>query len=468
MRRTGDGGRLPAWRAAASWRGAGSWRAAAPWRAVAPWRALAASRQADLAIAAILLLWGLPDVPWWWERPGHAGSAGQIAGALALTVTMSVPFCWRRRFPGAVLLLAGGVLAIRLLLHHDLVSAFAAVLCAAYGLGSYRPPGRRAARWLGWAALAGAVIVVATSHGNRMEGAPLALVGAAFVLGEAASARRSETAAAVEAAHQAERTRIARELHDVVAHQLSAIAVQAGAARLARPAPDPVIGAIERLSREALAELNHLLGALRREPDDDPARPPAPGLADLDRLVSEAGTAGAPVRLAVTGTARPLPPGAELAVYRIVQEALANVARHAPQAPAWVTLAYHGGQLRVTITNPAPPAGRRPAGTAHRPPGGRGVRGMRERAELHGGWLEAGPGGGGGFAVTACLPAAGPPPAPARRDPGAGVREPGAGVREPGAGPRDPGAGVREPGAGPRDPGAGPRDPEVPRERELA
>ncbi|MFI5068083.1 MAG: histidine kinase dimerization/phosphoacceptor domain-containing protein, partial [Streptosporangiales bacterium] len=215
-------------------------RLAAPWRLSVSWRALAASRQADLAIAAILLLWGLPDVPWWWEAPGHAGSAGQIAGALTLTVTMSVPFCWRRRFPGAVLLLAAGVLGIRLLLHHDLVSTFAAVLCAAYGLGSYGQPGWRwLARWLGWAALAGAVIVVATSHGNRMEGAPLALLGAAFVLGEAASARRSETAAAVEAAHQAERTRIARELHDVVSHHVSLMAVQAeavGALLPARPA----------------------------------------------------------------------------------------------------------------------------------------------------------------------------------------------------------------------------------------
>jgi len=122
---------------------------------------------------------------------------------------MSVPFCWRRRFPAAVLLLAAAVLGIRLLLHHNRVSAFAAVLCAAYGLGSYGQSGRWAARWLGWAALAGAVIVVATSGGNRLHGAPLALLGAAFVLGEAASARRSETAAMVEAAHQTERTRIA-------------------------------------------------------------------------------------------------------------------------------------------------------------------------------------------------------------------------------------------------------------------
>jgi signal transduction histidine kinase len=105
------------------------------------------------------------------------------------------------------------------------------VLIAACGLGSYSRTARRYARWLGWAALATAVAVVATSQGNRLSGAPLALLGAAFVLGDAASARRAESAAAVEAAHQAERTRIARELHDLVAHQLSAITRRATASR---------------------------------------------------------------------------------------------------------------------------------------------------------------------------------------------------------------------------------------------
>ena len=131
------------------------------------------------------------------------------------------------------------MLGVRSVLHHDLVSAFAAVLVAAYGVGSYGRASRRYARGLGWAALAGAVVVVLTSHGERLDGAPLALLGAAFVLGDAASARRAESAAAVEAAHQAERTGIARELHDVVAHQLSAIAVQAGAARMAAASPGP-------------------------------------------------------------------------------------------------------------------------------------------------------------------------------------------------------------------------------------
>ena len=202
----------------------------------ARWRQYAAPRRVNLLIAGGLLIWGLPDVPWWWEHPGHRDTVPAILAALALTLAMSVPFCWRRRFPFLVLAAAASVLVVRELLHHDPVSAFAAVLVAAYGVGSYGGASRRYARGLGWAALSGAVVVVLTSHGERLQGAPLALLGAAFVLGDAASARRAESAAAVEAAHQAERTRIARELHDVVAHQLSAIVVQAGAARMAAAA----------------------------------------------------------------------------------------------------------------------------------------------------------------------------------------------------------------------------------------
>lgn len=369
------------------------------------WASLATTRRIDLLIAAGLLIWGLPDVPWWWEQPGHAGTAGQIAGALALTLAMSVPFAWRRRSPFLVLGLAAGVLAVRGLLHHDLISAFAAVLTAAYGLGSYSRTARRYARWVGWAALAAAVGVVATSQGNRLDGAPLALLGAAFVLGDAASARRAESAAAVEAAHQAERTRIARELHDLVAHQLSAITVQAGAARMAASGPpDPVLATVEQLSREALAELNHLLGTLRREPDGSHPRPPAPTLADLDRLLAASREAGIAASLAVTGRLRPLPPGVELSAYRIIQEALANVNRHAPGAATSVTLNYQAGQVRVDVVNAPPPAGRHPAGRLPWPTGGRGVRGMRERAELYGGQLTAGPRPGGGFAVEAAIP----------------------------------------------------------------
>jgi signal transduction histidine kinase len=384
----------------------------------------------DLLIAAALLVWGLPDVPWWWEYPGHAGSTPDVLGSLALTLAMSVPFCWRRVAPVPVLGLAAGVLAVRYGLHRDLTSAFAAVLVGAYGLGAYASPLRRYARWLGWLSLAAAVVVVVTSGGvpdkahagvldGRLAGAPLALLGAAFVLGDAADARRREAAVQVEAAHQAERTRIARELHDVVAHQLSAIAVQAGAARIAAgggqdpgassqvPAAGPdqvrVLATVERLAREALTELNHLLGALRRERAGDPAHRPSPTLAELGTLLDAARAAGVPAELTIEGSPRALSPGVELSCYRIIDEALTNVARHAPGAPTRVVLRYRSGGLDIEVANGPPPGEARPA--APRPAsGGRGVRGMRERAELYGGSLDARPCPGGGFAVTAAIP----------------------------------------------------------------
>jgi signal transduction histidine kinase len=228
----------------------------------------------------------------------------------------------------------------------------------------------------------------------------------------------------VEAAHQAERTRIARELHDVVAHQLSAIAVQAGAARIAagsgRSGTDAgqasaggraragggqaqveVLATVERLAREALTELNHLLGALRREPAADQA--PAPTLAELEMLLGTARASGVPAGLTVEGPPRALSPGVELSCYRIVAEALTNVARHAPGAPTRVLLRYRPGALDIEVANGPAPGGHRPA--APRPAsGGRGVRGMRERAELYGGCLDARARPGGGFVVTAEIP----------------------------------------------------------------
>ena len=408
---------------------------------VAAWRELAPPRRVDLAVAAGLLAWGLPDVPWWWEPSGHAGSTADVLGSLGLTLVMSVPFFWRRRFPAPVLAAAAAVLAARAALGRDLVSAFAAVLIGAYGLGAYSVATRRYARWLGWAALALAVVTVSFNTYNRLAAVPFALLGAAFVLGDAASARRAETAAAVTAAQQAERTRIARELHDVVAHQLSAIAVQAGAARVAvsgladggatpggtGPGGRPggagqagalgsmaeVLGRLERLSREALAELSHLLGALRRDPDSAADVPPAPTLAGLGDLIAAARQAGVPAELAVEGPPRALPPGVELSGYRIVSEALANVARHAPGATARVVLRYTGERLEITVRNSAAPHGHpRPAAAPARAGTGAraglglglGLRGMRERAELYGGTLDAGPCPDGGFLVTAALP----------------------------------------------------------------
>jgi signal transduction histidine kinase len=160
---------------------------------------------------------------------------------------------------------------------------------------------------------------------------------------------------------------------------------------------------MERLAREALIELNHLLGALRREPAGDPA--PSPTLAELETLLGTSRAAGVPVGLTVEGSPRALSPGVELSCYRIIAEALTNVARHAPGAPTQVVLRYRPGGLDIEVANgpAAQPAAQQPA--AHRPAsGGRGVRGMRERAELYGGHLDARPCPGGGYAVTAAIP----------------------------------------------------------------
>jgi signal transduction histidine kinase len=364
------------------------------------WHDLASPRRLDLLIAAGLLAWGLPDVPWWWEYPGHAGSTPDVLGSLALTLAMSVPFCWRRRFPVPVLALALAVLAIRGALHRNEVSAFGAVLVASYGLGAYAPALRRYARWLGWLTLVAAVVAVPISTRDRLAAVPFALLAAALILGDSASARRVEAAAAVEAAHQAERARIARELHDVVAHQLSAIAVQAGAARIAAGRDSQLLATVEQLAREALTELNHLLGALRREPADDPSRPPAPTLAELGTLMATSRAAGVPADLTIEGTPRPLSPGIEVSCYRIIAEALANVARHAPAAPTRVVLRYRADALSIEVAN-GPPARR---GVPRPAPGGRGVRGMRERAELYGGDLTAHACPDGGFVVAARIP----------------------------------------------------------------
>jgi hypothetical protein len=169
------------------------------------------------------------------------------------------------------------------------------------------------------------------------------------------------------------------------------------------PGQAEVLATVERLAREALTELNHLLGALRRERAGEPARRPSPTLAELGTLLDTARAGGVPAELAVEGCPRALSPGVELSCYRIIDEALTNVARHAPGAPARVVLRYRPGGLDIEVANGPSPGGPRPA--APRPAsGGRGVRGMRERAELYGGRLDAGPYPGGGFAVTAAIP----------------------------------------------------------------
>jgi len=224
-----------------------------------------------------------------------------------------------------------------------------------------------------------------------------------------------------------ERVRIARELHDIIAHHMSLISVQAGLARYVM-ASDPAtanaaLTTISETSREALGEMRRLLGLLRVGPDDldeaeqtgdvaaDPPYDPAPGLDGLDALIERVRAAGLPVTMDVEGELRPLPPGVALCVYRVVQESLTNVLVHAAPTIANVVISHGADEITVRITD----AGRMTDDGqkalvvgAEKPDGrhGHGLAGMRERARLYGGTLVAGPRPEGGFQVVLTLPVA--------------------------------------------------------------
>ena len=243
------------------------------------------------------------------------------------------------------------------------------------------------------------------------------LVGGAWFLGrysrdrrlytEALEAKNRELEAAQhELARQAvteERLRIARELHDVVAHSMSVVAVHAGTGRMVATA-DPAaaersLATIEETTRAALTEMRQLLGVLRSADGDDPAALlPAPGLGDLDALIAEVVRSGVDVELRVHGVRPAVPPVVDLSAYRVVQEALTNVIKHAGPAKAFVDVRYTDGSVSVEVNDD----GRGPAVPAAS--GGNGLVGMRERVAVHGGTLDAGPGEAGGFRVVARFP----------------------------------------------------------------
>ena len=208
----------------------------------------------------------------------------------------------------------------------------------------------------------------------------------------AALQRQAEQAAA------AERTRIARELHDIVAHHLSVVVLQAAGARASGKPAEATLEKIENSARQALAETRRLLGVLR-DPDEEAGLAPQPGIGELDALAASVRAAGLPVNLVIDGDPAALPAAVDVSVYRIVQESLTNVLKHAGPASADVTIECAGDTVTVEVTDDgiAEP-GRRAAA------GGHGLAGMRERAAVFGGELAAGPRPGGGFAVCARLP----------------------------------------------------------------
>jgi len=235
------------------------------------------------------------------------------------------------------------------------------------------------------------------------------LAGRRLRQARAEAARRDESARAVESTlleltARGERARIARELHDVVAHHISMISVQAETARLATPGM-PAEGQKRLLeigdtARTALTEMRRLLGVLREDAGTEPMRAPQPGLQQLLELIDEM-RASAPARLIVSGPVTPLDAGVELIAYRIVQEALTNARRHAPGAAVDVEIAYTPEDLLVTVRDNGP-------GPPERTNGGHGLLGMRERVATVGGDLRTGAAPVSGFLVQARLPVARP------------------------------------------------------------
>ena len=359
----------------------------------------------DRLIAAGLGGWALFDVPWWWRPPGHGGSGLAILAIAGLAIAQSLPFLWRRQRPAAVLALTAAALVVKYGTHLNLWSSSAAVLAAAYGLGAYgRQPARRTARLLAVAAVLAAIISLQADRDSHSAAIACALFCTALVLGEVTASHRDVAASAAQHAHELERAVLAREVHDVVAHQLSAIAVQAGAARFAA-AEDPqvavtAVAAIEQGARDGLAELNTLVRRLRQNGTADQRGGGQPRLEDVGGLIERAARAGLRAELLVDGQARPLTEAVELAGYRVIQESLTNAIRHAGRTAATVRLRYRADGVMIEVADDGP-AGL--ADGAVSPGGGAGLAGLSERAKLLGGQLEAGQ-GQRGFIVRAFLP----------------------------------------------------------------
>jgi signal transduction histidine kinase len=346
----------------------------------------------------------------------------RLALGYALALLHTLPLAARRRFPGAVLgISAVSGLAVAALGLPPIVLG-PAILVAVYSVAAYGD------RWVSLAGLAVAEVGLAAIQftPGRQQAVTLVVdmlvVAAAWLLGHFVADRRvyaarlEERTAELEQAREElarravaeERLRLARELHDVVAHAMSVIAVQSGVgAHVADSRPEEAakaLAAVEATSRAALTELRRMLGVLRQDSEPLGSLAPVPGLADLDGLLAEVAKAGLAVKLRVEGTRPELPAGVDLSAYRIVQEALTNVVKHAGPARAEVTIRYRDQDVTVEVTDDGrgitAPTGDGRAGVGH------GLIGMRERVAAFGGDLEAGPRPGGGFRVAARLPLA--------------------------------------------------------------
>jgi signal transduction histidine kinase len=355
-----------------------------------------------LALALVLALVAMAEV----TIRADDVAAGMIANLVA---TLPLALVRRRLALAAGMIVFGVILAVSDAGTLTIAGVVALVTVLYLFASTYRR------RWSVVLALPFLVNAIAPFSGDY-AGFPgvllLMLVVAAEALGDSrrergqAIAERDETRRAMvdtlrDRAVMEERARIARDLHDIVAHHVSAIAVQAETARLTvEGLPDEGrthLEAIGRTARDALAEMRRLLGVLREDADGGAERDPQPGLARLHELVDTARAAGSPVRLTLQGEAVPLPPGIDLCAYRILQEALTNARRHAPGADVDVEVDYRADALRLRVRDHGP-------GPPEPNADGNGLLGMRERAIMVGGRLSTGAAEGGGFAVEAELP----------------------------------------------------------------
>jgi signal transduction histidine kinase len=377
----------------------------------------------DVVVAAVVAVLSVLDVG---SASAEAMPGERPADALAyaLVVAASVSLVWRRRAPIAVLAgVCAAVAAFWLRGHGAFVSVLG--LSAFFAVAAHAEHRRRAwwALGLAWVGLmlAASVSLLDTADGFAHL---TAFSVAAFLIGaiaagviirnrerifvdteRRAAAAEADRVAEAERAVVRERSRIAREMHDVVAHSMSVVAVQAAAGReIVHVDPDKaaeVFAKIEAVGRESLTELRRMLGVLRAAGDEAASLSPQPGIADIAAAVAESSATGVATQLVVEGHQRALAPGVELTAFRIVQEALTNVRKHAGRsAAAVVRISYGTDVLVVEVIDDG-----RGAATALSGVGtGHGVIGMRERVEIYGGEFTAGPRPGGGYVVRAVLP----------------------------------------------------------------
>ncbi|HVX44631.1 MAG TPA: sensor histidine kinase [Mycobacteriales bacterium] len=378
--------------------------------------------QADALLALVLTLGCLSfaivaDAQRLHQAPGHVYRPFDVVNVL-IPLGYAGALMWRRTLPIAALAWLSGLSVISSVLHlADL--GFVAFLICIYSVARYRAPRPALAAAAGSLAT-GLITTFTEGAGGKTATASFltVMVAIAFVVGRNVRTRQAYLEALEERARRAEaerettartavmdeRRRIARELHDLVAHHVSVMRVLAeGSRRLMHRDPDraaEALGQIDGLGREALQEMRRILDVLRSddEPDESPTEP-NPGTATLEALAEQVSRAGLPVHLEVIGERRPLSAGADLSAFRIVQEALTNTLKHGgPYARARVEVRYGTRRLEIDVEDDGRGA------SAHGTDGGHGLLGMRERVGVYGGELTVGPRSGGGFIVHATLP----------------------------------------------------------------